>query len=358
MAAGDFSALALQQMKVKLSQMFRDPNTSDTYRTNGVGAAIAILANQTANVVDRLVGNECVGVKAVFMRTSDTSQSAAFPTDCSIPTGPEAEGFDKDYATAILVHSAAKARDNRCGTDAELLGDEIAFQIDKVLADNRIKLLKSILLPRLVARAQVNLDGDIPSTWDDATDAPIVRIPKAELKWDSLADVQAMISLNNFGPYFILSGRNFFKDAANSQLLQDNDDCCKVAKAAYGDLPIYFDLRNIDSTLTYPGTFVIDRNSYIFWNARISKTTVTVTPDGEGEVWTWAQADPILEVNVNGEMMPLYHEMEMHKKCIGRNAANGTRQHQYLISARIVGGFEGAPTGPNAEKGVLLIKGV
>ena len=67
MAAGDFTASALQVGQIRLGEMFATPNIAQTELLKGsASTARALLAKNKSRTVPRLVGDKCVGVEAYY----------------------------------------------------------------------------------------------------------------------------------------------------------------------------------------------------------------------------------------------------------------------------------------------------
>jgi hypothetical protein len=125
----------------------------------------------------------------------------------------------------------------------------------------------------------------------------------------------------------------------------------RAAFLAYNGYDLYFDERDLDIHIGQRTAFIIDSNSYAFWNTYRSPATVTLWDSITG-LHVWSQPDPILRWNKNGVQTPVVWEMEMQKTCTGRTAT-GYPQFTYKISGRLLGGFITAPLGPNLESGIL-----
>jgi hypothetical protein len=348
MAAGDFSGSTLLRLNVKLEEMFAMPNTSMTEYNEPAMSARALLASQRANADDRLIGEDCVGVRAWFQRTSAIGEVSA-STDCTTPGGNESETVGTNYDSEILGHFAGTAKDSRCNNELSFI-DESANVIRRLIAAQR-KKLNTTIISRLAAGAQENIDANIDATWDATTDAPAILVPSADFTWDSLGEFLAVAANNKFEETLMLSGRNFYNDWWKANFERLNADG-PAGFAAYQASGIFFDLRDLDTALGYKGTFAIDRNSYIFWNTMYSTPTPTQISETK---WVWTVADPELSYVKNGVLTPVMYEIEMDKTCSARTTL-GKLQFTYKFYLRLIGGFKLAPTGPNDETGVLLFK--
>lgn len=352
MAAGDFTNSALQVAQVKLMEMFASPNISQTELS--IGSAIsarALLMKQRARTVPRLVGDKCVGVEAWYIRphaegTADTTA----PSTCATPCGDEAETLKGTYDTEVLARSQAKVEDNRCD-NLITFGEELAAQQQHMMAKMRQDLNKLIVITRVAAASQANLDTFIDATWDSTINTPRIVVPETDFTYEKFNEFGIVASNNNFSDVVWLSGR-LFNDQRWFAQINRNNEGFRDRAVAFDQQEMYFDVRDLDQTMTRKTAFAVDVNSYAFWNTVRNTPTPQQVNTDSGKKWVWVQADPILQWNNNGRLSPVLYEMEMAETCAGRDEQE-FQQNQYCLYGRLLGGFKFAPTGPNSEKGVL-----
>ena len=352
MAAGDFTNSALQVAQVKLMEMFASPNISQTELS--IGSAIsarALLMKQRARTVPRLVGDKCVGVEAWYIRphaegTADTTA----PSTCATPCGDEAETLKGTYDTEVLARSQAKVEDNRCD-NLITFGEELAAQQQHMMAKMRQDLNKLIVITRVAAASQANLDTFIDATWDYTTNTPRIVVPETDFTYEKFNEFGIVASNNNFSDVVWLSGR-LFNDQRWFAQINRNNEGFRDRAVAFDQQEMYFDVRDLDQTMTRKTAFAVDVNSYAFWNTVRNTPTPQQVNTDSGKKTEWEQADPILQWNNNGRLSPVLYEMEMAETCAGRDEQE-FQQNQYCLYGRLLGGFKFAPTGPNSEKGVL-----
>jgi hypothetical protein len=352
MAAGDFTDSALQVAQVRLEEMFAAPNTAQTeLKAGSASTARAMLARQRSRVIPRLTGNTVVGVEAWYIRPhAATNAATTAPADCDVPCGDEAETIKADYESTVLVRSKSKVLDNRSDNLLQF-AEEIAAQQAHMMSQMRVAFNRDVVIAGVAAASQVNIDTQIDSTWDYTSNSPRITVPTADFTYERFNEFQTVAMLNNFDDFFMVSGRLLSDDRWRSQLNRMNEGFRDQA-LAYAQQEIYFDLRDLDQKMTRKTLFAVNANSYAFWNTVRNTTTPRRVVTADGEKWVWVQADPILSWNNNGVLSPVLYEFEMAVTCVGRDAQE-FQQNQYCIYARLIGGFEFAPTGPNGEKGVL-----
>lgn len=352
MAAGDFSPSVLLEAQIKLDQMFASPNVAMTeLRIGSAETARAVLARQRSRTVPRLTGDKCIGVEAYFIRPhAENGQDFATPTTCATPCGDEAETVKGEYETVVLAEAQAKLQDNRCNNFMEF-AEEMAVQQAHVMAQLRYEFNRFIVIPTIAAASQANLDTFMDATWDGTTNTPRIVVDEAEFTWENFNEFNIVAANNNFGDFFWVTGRLFNSNKWEAMLNEGNEGFRNQARA-YAEQEIFFDVRDLDQTMTRKTAFAIDQNSYAYWNTYRNTPTPTQVAVADGEKWVWIQADPILRWNNNGRLSPVFYEFEMAKTCSGRDSQKFL-QNQYCIYARHLGGFEFVPTGPNGEKGAL-----
>lgn len=352
MAAGDFTASALLEAQIKLDNMFASPNVSQTELLRGSAhTARALLAKQRSRTVPRLVGNKCVGVEAHFIRPhAENGQDFATPTTCATPCGDESETVKGEYENAVLAEAQGKVLDNRCDNIVEFSDELAAVQAD-MLSQLRYEFNRFVAIPTLSAATQANLDTFIDSTWDYTGNTPRITVPIADFAYTRFPEFMTVAANNNFGEFFFISGRLFFANEWMAMINKSNEGFRDQA-VAFGQQEMFFDLRDLDQTMTRKTVFAVDTNSYAFWNSVRNTPTPQAQNTDTGRKWVWVVPDPTLTWNNNGRTVPVLYEFEMQETCVGRDALK-YQQNSYCLYGRLIGGLEFVPPGPNGEKGVL-----
>lgn len=357
MAAGDFGASAIQEAQYKLDLMLANPNVAKTEWQQGEAlSARAVLTRQTARTLDRLLdANICEGAEVWFVRphAADVAEED-WPTDCDLPAGSEAETVKKDLDTTILAYANAKLLDNRCANLVDFQ-TEFAEQVAHLMARLRRQLNNNVVLTTLTGAAMVNTDPLFPTDagWDDSA-SPIVAPPDAFV-WQNLNQFRRIAMRNMFGNFFFLTGELFNDDSWMAMLNRMNEGE-RQAFLAYNGYELYFDERDLDVFMGQRTAFIVDINSYAFWNTFRSPANAQLLDPTTG-LFVWSQPDPILRWNRNGVLTPVVWEMEMQKVCTGRTTATGYPQFTYTVAGRLLGGFITAPLGIDAA-GAATVSGV
>lgn len=352
MAAGDFTASALLEAQIRLGDMFALPNISQTELLRGSAlTARALLAKNKSRTVPRLVGDKCVGVEAHFIRPhAENGQDFATPTTCATPCGDESETVKGEYATEVLAEAQGKVLDNRCD-NIVTFSEELAVVQADMMSQLRYEFNRYVAIPALTAASQANIDTFIDATWDDTTNTPRITVPEADFSYDRFPEFMTLAANNNFGDYFFISGRLLHAKEWMAMINKGNEGFRDQA-IAFSQQEIFFDLRDLDQTVTRKTVFAVDANSYAFWNTVRNTPVPREMNTDTGRKWVWVQADPIITYMKDGKATPLLYEFEMQETCVGRDAQK-FQQNSYCLYGRLLGGLEFAPTGPNSEKGVL-----
>lgn len=354
MAAGDF--LSMNRINVRLATMFPGANSAQTELIEPAFSAQALLQSQTTKVDPILEGSKCVGVKAYFIRTSGQATGiVATSTTCATPCGVEAQTIDKSYDSEILAHDAAFVEDGRCASETGF-EEEMAATMARLMASMR-KQVNELVLTRVEANVQVNLDDNIPSTWDDTTDTPIIDVPASEFDKDNVAttfaEMQVTAENNDLPDYLILSGRSLsvLRTVEGWNNLNQDGKQNTAAFNSFGSL--FFDSRDLDRVIGRKATFAVAKNAYVFWNTKYDglSTSPKLTDSTTG-TYEWMVADPILRYKHNGALVPVMYMVETTRTCIERTPLNEKR-YKTCIYMRLIGGFDTIPDGPDGETGIL-----
>lgn len=318
-----------------------------TTEFNEPGSVIRALGStQRARIDERLTGGTCVGIKAWYTRSSSLGDVSA-ASGCSTPGGNQIGTLSKDYDNEVLAPVAGNATDGKCNNYLDF-ETESRIIVKQLVAKCR-KKLNQIAIARLGANAQVNLDTMSTSSWDWTSQSPNILIPAADLKWENLGELDAIVSNNNFGDYIGITGRNFYNDQWVQNFLKANADG-PAGSLAYGSGEWYFDIRDLDRTLGLYKTFAVDKTAFVFWNTVLSPAGSMKQIDAD--TWVTAVQDPDFKYNKNGVLTPVLYELEVSRTCVGRNA-NNHKTYTWNYYMRFIGGIQFAPAGPNGETGIL-----
>ena len=373
MAAGDFTATAKNRLQVAIDT-FAMAGPSK-YELNYQVESIKVMLDQMQiNPEPIMVGSECIGFDVHWIKSGDetlnyngtaTQGEGGLEQTCDLATGIEAESESVTYSDNVRIISVVDIDDNLCGNTiqfAELVNWNLRKAMDRIRRALNVRAVNFFN-----SNAQVNLDAGVTDidngngAWAVNADTITIEVPTADFADpDALAYVDAVVINNNFmGEYFLLSGRtNWYKGVYNAPFYNLNDDG-RNQLAQYGNKPIYFDIRDLDRTLTGANTFAVDPWAYTVWNRIYSASTEPVQRDSDiGALWEFYLEDPILQIRQpDGSMAPLRYEVVYQKVCQGRDA-NTRHNDLHRFEVKFLGGIAVAPPGIDGETGIVKFKAV
>lgn len=352
MAAGDFTASAASRAVIRLNEMFNTPNHTQVEALEPAMSARALLTRHKARTSRVLTGGQCTGVKAYYQRGAHNPVSA--PTDCTTPAGVFHQTASQNYDNEMLAGDSQKARTNRCENELQF-ADELAYAMRVGIASCR-KQLNNLIIARVLAQAQDNFSA-LPDGWTGTSGTGKIVVPKADFKWDNLGEFE-FVANNNLlgGSYFALTGHNFYSEFKLATAYGNSPEG-KARMMMFGDLPMFWDARYLDSEVGAKSTFFIEDSSFAFWNYFSGTSTPTEVAVGStGKKLRFFYPDPDLMYMDGGVMRPVTYQVEVQEACGERND-NLELQIDHTVFVHLVGGFKFSPNGVDSEgnvtKGVL-----
>jgi len=337
-----------------------------------VETARVMLEQQRNTVHPVLVGNECIAFNVYWVKSGDDDlyyngdgTTPSLTLNCDLPSGKENESDSKSYTDNLRLISVVDVDDALCNNLfqlEELSSTAIMKAMYRIRAALNVKLVSF-----LDSSKQSNLDTEVTSidngngAWAVNADGATIEMPVADAQdEDALAWLDSVVVNNNMkDDYFLMNGRfNWYNNNYNADFRALNDDERNIAPtlAAHN---MFFDKRDLDSTLTGKNTFAIDPNAYVFWNRVYSEGEAPVIRHSDnGAIWEFYLNDPMLTVlRPDGSRGPLQYEVVYQRVCQGRDS--NTRHndiHRYEV--KLLGGYALAPAGAESETGVLKFSAV
>jgi hypothetical protein len=285
MAAGDFTASQLCDLTLKIDQIYADPRNNRELEPN-VDATKAILENQRATFHELMLdGKRCVGVKAAFLKSCDTTvdDCTTPPEDCEI-SGVELESASIDLETDCLQTNLS-VLDDQCA-DVFSADDKVAFGIAQRIAlieEN----LNNAIIAWLIANATANVYSDGCGTIDGETGVTCFDAATWAKGCNTCCDdttggcniwaeLDLIARFNEIKNPVILSGTPLFNQAFCSPHLNKNDNG-KATQSILDQWNLYFDPRGVDTVAGEPTAFMIEPWNVAFW-AKSGKDTEAMTP--------------------------------------------------------------------------------
>lgn len=371
MAAGDFTASARNRLQA-LIDTIATAGPAEYENNYQVESIRTVLEKQQILPQPITTGNDCIGFDIHWIKSgadtltyNGTAQQGEgyLEQTCDLASGLEAESDSLTYSDNVRVISTVDVDDNLCANTIDFARLS-AWQLNKAMLRIR-KALNVRIVNFLNSNAQVCLDSGVTSidngngAWAINADTITIELPTADAKDpDALALVDSVILNNNFyGEYFLLSGRfNWYQQVynANFRNLNDNE---RNQLAAYNAHNMFFDVRDLDSTLTGKNTFAVDPWAYAIWNRVYSAGTEPSQVDSDaGALWEFYIEDPILRIKQeDGSFAPVRYEVVYQRVCQGRNA-NTKHNFIHRFEVKFLGGIAVAPEGAGGETGILKFK--
>lgn len=236
MAAGDFSASELLQIKLKAEQMWTNSQFANSLKANAQ-AAVAVLENQTATFTP-LTG-----------RDKDTSIGINFINPCAVVaedcesncdlTEPELETGVKEYELDLCKKSGFSVDVEKLRTNT--------YDREEIVARGLAQAVKVLdewwaqqVLIKLKAFAGVNVFPS-PWTWNAATSD--TEIPSAQYNLDIIANLLHQATMNRMPDAYFINNGDLMVEWMNAQLQAGNLDG-KGDAARIAAIRMFFDPWN------------------------------------------------------------------------------------------------------------------
>lgn len=372
MASQNVTAAALYDIQASLNTLFAaDATTPSRYeRISQVSTANALLTNQTANVSPLLdaMGN-CLGYRAYHLTGADSELDYDGDGDdltlsCDITSGSGVQATESIYNLNLRKVKTRTVNDGLCGNlFRDTVNRDLAQEAATLVAENLFfgmqAIHNSLNLEFInfldTNRTTVNNDSNLPTGIAySSTTFVITENTLSTQNPDTLTDIETIALNNDLRSWFFVGGRKHFYNAfINSQYKVLNDD--QRSEARWGQTPLFFDVKMLDSTLSGANSFVVDPGSYIFFN----HTDPALTNDPfqvEDNHWEFVVDDPVLMVRVNGVMQPLRYTVRYQKVCdtVNKNRMRSEFEHHFQIILNA--GLHTAPAAADGHSGILKFK--
>lgn len=372
MAAQNLTAAALLDLQGRISEIFAEgigPSSYDRNYSIDIQTARAMLRNHVAETspLKDAFGN-CQGFKVYHLRGREDSlyysgDGDTLRLDCEIPSGDGVIALETSYSLNAIDIVNREVDDALCGNlfrdnvsadtrdeAATLIARNLEYGVHTIgrnLNRRFINLLNT-------GKTPVNKDTSLPTgiTYNVATDE--FEINETLLPTnnpDTLTEVETVAQNNDMTNWFIIAGRNHYRNAAiNSQWKVLNDD--QRSEIRWQQQNLYFDQKNIDSILGGKNSFVVDPGSYIFYDHvddGLSFEPVQV----DYNTWEFMLEDPVLMVNTPRGPRPLRYTVHYQKVCGDVNTTRMRNQFKHRFRIILNAGLHLSPPGPGGHTGIL-----
>jgi hypothetical protein len=297
----------------------------------------ALATRQTAKFdqVDVLLDVlDCRGAKVVFLKscTNTATDIVETPIDACDLTGAETESVSLTLANNLGYKDTFKVLGSDC-KDKFTVSDKIAHLMAAKMANIEEKLnLAGIAF--LTANEQPVAD---PLEYGETGN--VVNIPTDSWAPELLAEFAVMAKLSNLYNPFIISGSNLYVANFLAQYRSASSPSVDSVLTV-GPFDIIFDIKNIDSTVGANATFLVDPSAYAFWPSNQYDNT-TPQPFSQGStLYVWKQRAPRLMWNNNGNIEPVYFDMETQEVC---EVVSGVKYVNRVFAIIFRGGLQLGP---------------
>lgn len=264
MAAGEFTASALLELRLKAEQRWKD-SANQTQFTPNAEAARAVLANQTATFTELNDRDKDNKIRVTWL-SSCGAEVEDCETNCDLDE-PELESASKLYEPNICKKIGFAIDAEKMRTNDYDVSDQVTLGMA-----TRIKALDEYWATRILAELKVFAGPNVapaPFTYDNTNKT--TNVPTADYNVKIIANFLQQAMLNNMGnPYFIDNG-SFYLDWINAQLDSGNLDG-KGDAARIQQLKMYFDQFNFAKAGLTEDTFMISPGA-------VALKTVNRNPD-------------------------------------------------------------------------------
>jgi hypothetical protein len=372
MAAQNVTAAALLNVQARLQALFNPEAGPSQYEKNSqidVQAARAVLENHIADTSPITAANgDCRGFEAFHLvGRSDTlfydDDGDDLTLDCDIPSGDGVTAVKTTYDLNLRKVVLREVNDDLCGNlfQDSTSDPESAARAATLVAENLMHGLMTIhrslsidIINFLDAnKTPTNNDGSLPSgiTFSGSDEFEIDETILSTLNPDTLTEVETIVQNNDLTSWFILAGRNHYRNAAiNSQWNVLNDD--QRSEVRWAQTGIFFDQKHLDAELTGKNSFVIDPASFLFYahaDERLTATPRETHPD----FFVFYLDDPILRVNGPRGLQPVRYTVHYQKICSGINNSTMLPNYDHRFRILLNAGLHPAPAAADGHTGIL-----
>ncbi len=364
MAAQDISTGALNDIQIKLTDMFAGDTPSKYPMKDFIGTARALLENNdgTPSTKMVMVDGECIGTQVHWLTKGATTETytgtgstPSLTLNCDLATGEGMIADEQTYENNIVKVYNANVKDNECGNiwDFQTLS---AAALSRMMYDARASMNGSAITFLDASKSAVNSDADVTAGNVDGVSfaASTFDVSSTVLPWntpDSLTVLDTIVANNAMDMSFWVGGRNSFYNAiVNSEYHRLNDNERDLVR--FDNYNMWFDVKNLDSTLTGKNLFGVGVGSYLFWNTTVYETTQFVQIDENK--WVALVPDPILKYrNATGALVPVMYNVVYQKACSARNSSSLVHQMLHKWELRLQGGLVKAPASETGHTGIV-----
>lgn len=377
MAAQNLTQSALSLVQVKLNEFIAGQNPTQFGRLEPGFVLGALAQNSYANSrIIRDNAGKCVGFEVHWLKDSGITSSistTAPAVGCEQTATDGLVSAKKTYEPNLFATSKILLDDDTCGTlfDTPMLGlpesergaELVTEALTQLMQKNRSAIDEKLVELLNTNRQTTNYDGNLAPyiTFDNTNDVFDLDTFARFSTPDTLTDIDAIMQNNDILQYFLLGGRNAFYNAiVNSQFRQENDNERFLRR--FGTVRIANDIRRMDGKLnTLDSTsgntylFGIADGSYVMGNFNYFNDVPVQLIRQENPTFVFRIPDPVIQINQEGRLQPLYHDVIHTTKCGGSDGRGiPTALHEFTVMTKMI--WDVAPTDTAGRTGILKFK--
>jgi len=247
--------------------------------------------------------------------------------------------------------------------ESERGAELVTEALTQLMQKNRSAIDEKLVELLNTNRQTTNYDGNLAPyvTFDNTNDVFDLDTFTRFQTPDTLTDIDAILQNNDILQYFLLGGRNAFYNAiVNSQFRQENDNERFLRR--FGTVRIANDIRRMDGKLnTLDSTsgntylFGIADGSYVMGNFNYFNDVPVQLIRQENPTFVFRIPDPVIQINQEGRLQPLYHDVIHTTKCGGSDGRGiPTALHEFTVMTKMI--WDVAPTDTAGRTGILKFK--
>lgn len=329
--AGVFTPSAIADIVIAEQDLLATSRMSEL--SQEIVAGQALLQHQDPNIVTLGEGSSCFGAKVYTLRSASL-EAANTTLACAIPAGPKAG------TEAISLTKTLLTKPQRFAIDDVLCRNDVDFVKQMAYLGMKAKVgLEVALSKAIVTLAGTGADTPEADWFETAgtVSGTDYEIDAADFDADVLADLQWAGKASDMNQPIIINGRNFFNKSIIEQYASVG--CCTNDAILNRNqvFDIYWDAKNVDSTLGAGSTLVVDKNSVLFWSSHVydNMGMETMTTEGEesNDRFHFVDTLPRLKYFANGGLQDIYVDVRVEKGCVldSLNVSRTAWKFEYML---------------------------
>lgn len=309
--AGDFSPSVMGEKIVKEAQILNGEGRTLSELNQPIVAGAAILQHQDPEITEMFEGQSCISAKVVALRGCDITESGNPTINCDIPDSTQGASEGLVLEKELLINPIRFSIKEKECNNAFSWDERLAYFMMKAKVEAEVSLSKK-------ATALCGLNADVPNAdWFVKTNGTVngnsFDVSSANFGSDLYGDIMYASQVSDMNNAIVLNGINFFHDT----FLQKYKGmaCCDNDGVLNGSpFSVFFDLKNIDTTLGAKTTLAVDKNALLFWS---SPAFTNMVPELKtNDTYAWSETLPRLKYMANGGLQDIYVDVRAQKKCL------------------------------------------